>query len=304
MDNSGAMSKIEAILNVTEQSPGHFVGPVVSSTFERTFGGQVAAQTLVAALSTVPPEYVLHSLHGYFVGPGNPAVPTHFESVTPTEEVELCGHATISVFSTLRQLEIITIGKYIAKTLAGDLEIIVDENFIWMDMSAPRIEYIFNSNEIKEIYSAFNLDISQAPKNLIPKIVNTGLSDIIIPIDNKEVLDSFIMNKEKVIELSKKYKVVGAHLFTLDKNKKVTAFCRNIAPLVGIDEECATGTSNGALTHYLKDYDVISTQDINTFIQGESMGRASTIFSKYKEDDKTIQIGGNAVISFECKIYK
>ena len=86
---------------------------------------------------------------------------------TPTEEVELCGHATISVFSTLRQLEIITIGKYIAKTLAGDLEIIVDENFIWMDMSAPRIEYIFNSNEIKEIYSAFNLDISQAPKNLI-----------------------------------------------------------------------------------------------------------------------------------------
>ena len=223
---------------------------------------------------------------------------------TPTEEVELCGHATISVFSTLRQLEIITIGKYIAKTLAGDLEIIVDENFIWMDMSAPRIEYIFNSNEIKEIYSAFNLDISQAPKNLIPKIVNTGLSDIIIPIDNKEVLDSFIMNKEKVIELSKKYKVVGAHLFTLDKNKKVTAFCRNIAPLVGIDEECATGTSNGALTHYLKDYDVISTQDINTFIQGESMGRASTIFSKYKEDSKTIQIGGNAVISFECKIYK
>lgn len=223
---------------------------------------------------------------------------------TPTEEVELCGHATISVFSTLRQLEIISIGKYIAKTLAGDLEIIVDENFIWMDMSAPRIEYIFNSNEIKEIYSAFNLDISQAPKNLIPKIVNTGLSDIIIPIDNKEVLDSFIMNKEKVIELSKKYKVVGAHLFTLDKNKKVTAFCRNIAPLVGIDEECATGTSNGALTHYLKDYNVISTQDINTFIQGESMGRVSTILSKYKEDGKTIQVGGNAVISFECKIYK
>ena len=93
-------------------------------------------------------------------------------------------------------------------------------------------------------------------------------------------------------------------MFTLDKNKKVTAFCRNIAPLVGIDEECATGTSNGALTHYLKDYNIISTQDINTFIQGETMGRASTILSKYKEYEKTIQIGGNAIISFECKIYK
>lgn len=221
---------------------------------------------------------------------------------TPIEEVELCGHATISVFSVLRELKLISSGKYFAETLAGSLEIEVDKDFIWMDMANPKIEYIFNLDEIKEIYSAFNLDIAQAPKNLIPKIVNTGLSDIIIPIENKEFLDSFIMNKEKVIELSKKYKVVGAHLFTLDKNKKVTAFCRNIAPLVGIDEECATGTSNGALTHYLKDYNIISIKDINTFIQGEAMGRSSTILSKYKEDGKTIQIGGNAVISFECKL--
>lgn len=223
---------------------------------------------------------------------------------TPIEEVELCGHATISVFSALRELKLITTGKYIAETLAGNLEIIVDKDFIWMDMSSPKIEYLFNLDEIKEIYSAFNLGTVQAPKNLIPKIVNTGLSDIIIPIKNKEVLDNFIMNKEKVIELSKKYKVVGAHLFTLDKDKKVTAFCRNIAPLVGIDEECATGTSNGALTHYLKEYNIISNKDINTFIQGEAMGRTSTILSRYKEDGRTIQVGGNAVISFECKIYK
>ena len=222
---------------------------------------------------------------------------------TPTEEVELCGHATISVFSVLRELKLISNDKYIAQTLAGNLEIIVDKDFIYMDMASPKIEYIFNLNEIKEIYSAFNLNTTQAPKNLVPKIVNTGLSDIIIPIKNKNILDSFIMNKEKVIELSKKYKVVGAHLFVLDKNKKVTAFCRNIAPLVGIDEECATGTSNGALTHYLENYGIISTKDINTFIQGESMGRTSTIISKYKEDGKTIQIGGEAIISFECKLY-
>ena len=170
-------------------------------------------------------------------------------------------------------------------------------------MASPKIEYTFNLDEIKEIYSAFKLDITQAPKNLIPKIVNTGLSDIIIPIENKKVLDSFIMNKEKVIEISKKYKVVGAHLFALDKDKKITAFCRNIAPLVGIDEECATGTSNGALTHYLKEYNIISVKDINRFRQGEAMQRASTILSRYKEDGVTIQVGGNAVISFECKLY-
>ena len=71
---------------------------------------------------------------------------------TPTDEVELCGHATISVFSTLRSLKIIDSGKYIAETLAGSLEIIVDKDFIWMDMSLPKVEYIFNLDEIKEIY--------------------------------------------------------------------------------------------------------------------------------------------------------
>ena len=60
-----------------------------------------------------------------------------------------------SVFSTLRELKLITIGKYIVETLAGNLEIIIDKDFIWMDMSSPKIEYIFNSEEIKEIYSAF-----------------------------------------------------------------------------------------------------------------------------------------------------
>lgn len=81
MADQAGLSKIEAILDVQETGPGKFVGPVVPSTFERTFGGQVAAQTLVAALRTAPEEYALHSLHGYFVGPGNPEIATLFESV-------------------------------------------------------------------------------------------------------------------------------------------------------------------------------------------------------------------------------
>lgn len=35
------------------------------------FGGQVAGQALVAAMRTVPEEFHVHSLHGYFLRPGN-----------------------------------------------------------------------------------------------------------------------------------------------------------------------------------------------------------------------------------------
>ena len=41
----------------------------------RVFGGQVLAQALIAAGRTVPPERVAHSLHAYFILPGDVATP-------------------------------------------------------------------------------------------------------------------------------------------------------------------------------------------------------------------------------------
>ncbi|RKP26119.1 HotDog domain-containing protein, partial [Syncephalis pseudoplumigaleata] len=39
------------------------------------FGGQVVAQSLVAATKTVPVEFSVHSLHSYFLLPGNHTLP-------------------------------------------------------------------------------------------------------------------------------------------------------------------------------------------------------------------------------------
>ncbi|HEX5585729.1 MAG TPA: acyl-CoA thioesterase II [Acidimicrobiia bacterium] len=45
----------------------------------RVFGGQVLAQALVAAARTVDPDRHVHSLHSYFLRPGDPEVPIVFE---------------------------------------------------------------------------------------------------------------------------------------------------------------------------------------------------------------------------------
>jgi acyl-CoA thioesterase II len=42
---------------------------------QRVFGGQVAGQALVAAGRTVPADRHVHSLHAYFIRPGDPTVP-------------------------------------------------------------------------------------------------------------------------------------------------------------------------------------------------------------------------------------
>jgi acyl-CoA thioesterase-2 len=45
----------------------------------RIYGGQAVGQALVAAASTVPADRHVHSVHGHFLHPGNPAVPVTYE---------------------------------------------------------------------------------------------------------------------------------------------------------------------------------------------------------------------------------
>ena len=44
----------------------------------RVFGGQVLAQSLVAAMHTVPTDRTIHSMHGYFLRPGDVQHPITF----------------------------------------------------------------------------------------------------------------------------------------------------------------------------------------------------------------------------------
>ena len=48
-----------------------FTGPSQWTPGGRVFGGQVLAQSLVAAIRTVPDDRPVHSMHGYFLRPGN-----------------------------------------------------------------------------------------------------------------------------------------------------------------------------------------------------------------------------------------
>ncbi|WP_336322538.1 acyl-CoA thioesterase II [Streptomyces lavendofoliae] len=52
-----------------------FRGESRSAIVPRVFGGQVAAQALVAAGRTVPEDRHAHSLHAYFLRPGDPGAP-------------------------------------------------------------------------------------------------------------------------------------------------------------------------------------------------------------------------------------
>lgn len=47
--------------------------------WQRVFGGQVIGQALVAAARTVAQDRACHSLHGYFIRPGDPSIPIIYD---------------------------------------------------------------------------------------------------------------------------------------------------------------------------------------------------------------------------------
>ena len=59
-----------------------FRGAQMPTTRPMVFGGQVAAQSLVAASRTVAEPYAAHSLHSYFLQPGDPSTPTIYDVET------------------------------------------------------------------------------------------------------------------------------------------------------------------------------------------------------------------------------
>ena len=70
------MATIEQALEIEQLEKDIFRGHTTETQLQRTFGGQVAAQALVSAVRTVESQFQVHSLHGYFLRPGNPTIPT------------------------------------------------------------------------------------------------------------------------------------------------------------------------------------------------------------------------------------
>jgi acyl-CoA thioesterase-2 len=79
-DHSGqtATHALVKLLDLRHIDDDLFEGDSPAAGPQRVFGGQVAAQALVAAGRTVDPSRAVHSLHGYFVREGDPSEPIRY----------------------------------------------------------------------------------------------------------------------------------------------------------------------------------------------------------------------------------
>lgn len=224
---------------------------------------------------------------------------------TPTDEVDLCGHATVATYSLLFHKKIARPRVYSQEIKAGVLPIeIKEDGIIVMDQSLPSYA---ETVDIKDITDIFQIDETLITKTgLKPQIVSTGLRDIMLPIADRLALFELKPDFEKMNTFNKKTNTVGFHVFTLDTlNQESIAHSRNFAPLYGINEESATGSSNGALACYLFKYGKLDKLSDMKFEQGYSMNKPSEVVVTLTTKDTEItrvQVGGRGIVFGEREI--
>jgi acyl-CoA thioesterase-2 len=79
VDPAGATRELVDLLDLENLDVDMFRGRQPETVRERVFGGQVAAQSLIAANRTVEERYHVHSLHSYFLLPGDYTIPIIYD---------------------------------------------------------------------------------------------------------------------------------------------------------------------------------------------------------------------------------
>jgi acyl-CoA thioesterase-2 len=123
-----------AILELEERKPDVFVGQTPSTERQRIFGGQVAGQALMAAEHTVPADRGVHSLHSYFLRPGDPSEEIRYEVDRIRDGRSFTTRRVIA--RQTRRGEDVAIFALTANFHAGD-EAVADHSLPMPDVPAP-----------------------------------------------------------------------------------------------------------------------------------------------------------------------
>jgi PhzF family phenazine biosynthesis protein len=140
--------------------------------------------------------------------------------------------------------------------------------------------------------------------DLVPTIVQTEVAHAMVPVKDLQLLNACMPNNKRLIEISKQYHFEGFYCFTFPEQVQVQDHlveARFFNPLIGIDEDAATGTAAGPLIGLLAKNNYIQLNKEYRILQGVKLNQPSLIETMVREDD--ILVGGASCITMRGEIY-
>ncbi|MFC7226016.1 PhzF family phenazine biosynthesis protein [Salinirubellus salinus] len=225
---------------------------------------------------------------------------------TPTQEVDLCGHATIASHALLAEDGILDPGEHTLETNVGVLDVeVTEDGLVWMTQRPAEVEEI---DEMDLAYTtvAEALDVDPAAltdigADLPLARASTGLPFLVVPVNFLEHLGKMDPDPAKVEALTDEFDATGVYAFTFDTlEAESTLHGRMFAPGAGVPEDPVTGTASGAVAAYLDRFGAIDTDEMQ-FEQGEFVDRGGRVHVQVPAAPTVdgVRVGGRAVTSLD-----
>lgn len=202
-----------------------------------------------------------YSETAFVLSPKDQSHDIHVRYFTPTNEVPICGHATIATHFLRATTGHQSDYPLIAKTGAGHLPVSIfgSPEALLVKMTQGRVEFLppFNASQRSELVNA--LGVSESDFSDLPiQVVTTGHSKVMVPMLSRSTLDGLTPNNEKLKAISAQIGCNGFFPFVLEGSKQEPiTYGRMFAPAIGINEDPVTGNANGPAGAYLVYHDLI-----------------------------------------------
>lgn len=219
---------------------------------------------------------------------------------TPTQEVDLCGHATIASHAHLFEAGEIDAGTHTLETSVGVLDIeVTEDGTVWMTGADPEVRRV--DVEYDRVGEALGIDpaaLRDVGADLPLAVASTGLSFLAVPVNFLSNLGGADPDMNAVERLCEAVDAVGIYAFTFDAlNLDSTLHGRMFAPLAGVPEDPVTGTASGAVGAYLREMGAFDTfPEEMVFEQGHFVDRPGYVRVAATDE---VRVGGPAATAVD-----
>ena len=223
---------------------------------------------------------------------------------SPTQEVDLCGHATIAAHAHLHQEGAIDPGEHTVETNVGVLDVEVgDDGIVWMTQNRPEVRRVDVGYD--RLGDALGIDpaaLRDVGADLPTAVASTGLPFLVVPVNFLEHLSSAAPDYPALETLAEEYDAAGVYAFTFDALEgDSTLHARAFAPGLGLREDPVTGTAAGACGAYLREVSAFDGElpEEMVFEQGHFVDRPGRIRVQVGAE---VRVGGRAVTSLDGRL--
>lgn len=188
-------------------------------------------------------------------------------------------------------------------------KIIMKDKAVTVSVESGKVGLLQKNATIKESITTSSLSKSLSLldeeigfEELVPTVVATEVSHLMVPLKSENVLSRITSDKRLLSDLAKQHHFQGVYCFTISKD--ISGFAiktRFFNPGIGIEEDPATGSAAGPLAGFLKHAGIINKHIQYRITQGETMNRTSEIIVQVEDDG--IKVSGNSVIVMKGTLF-